>query len=92
MLVAEELERAGGQLSPAVREALVTALARIGALEEENSLLRRRIAELEPLEELVTTLQERIRELEARLGMDSTNSSKPPSSDPPQAKPRRGRR
>src|SRR6266516_4386661 len=30
-------------------------------------------------------LQERIRELEARLGQDSSNSSRPPSSDPPQA-------
>ncbi len=30
-------------------------------------------------------LQERIRELEARLGQDSSNSSQPPSSDPPQA-------
>src|SRR5712692_9658279 len=30
-------------------------------------------------------LHERIRELEARLGQTSTNSSRPPSSDPPQA-------
>src|SRR5436305_6997976 len=30
-------------------------------------------------------LQDRIRELEARLGQTSTNSSRPPSSDPPQA-------
>jgi transposase len=30
-------------------------------------------------------LQEHIRELEARLGQDSFNSSRPPSSDPPQA-------
>jgi transposase len=32
-----------------------------------------------------TALQERIRELEARLGQTSANSSRPPSSDPPQA-------
>jgi len=31
----------------------------------------------------VPLLEERIRELEARLGQNSTNSSKPPSSDPP---------
>lgn len=34
-------------------------------------------------------LQQRIRELEARLGQDSSNSSRPPSSDPPQAPPKR---
>ena len=30
-------------------------------------------------------LHERVRELEARLGQNSSNSSRPPSSDPPQA-------
>src|SRR3712207_5150066 len=30
-------------------------------------------------------LHERVRELEARLGQTSANSSRPPSSDPPQA-------
>lgn len=30
------------------------------------------------------TLQDRIRELEAQLGQNSSNSSHPPSSDPPQ--------
>src|ERR671933_384239 len=33
---------------------------------------------------LILTLQERICELEARLGQTSANSSRPPSSDPPQ--------
>ncbi len=37
---------------------------------------------------LIVALQERIRELEARLGQTSANSSRPPSSDPPQAPPR----
>ena len=43
------------------------------------------------LEELATlrlenaALRERVRELEARLGQTSANSSRPPSSDPPQA-------
>jgi len=31
------------------------------------------------------TMHARIRGLEARLGQDSSNSSRPPSSDPPQA-------
>src|SRR2546430_14262596 len=34
---------------------------------------------------LILTLQARVRELEARLGQDSSNSSRPPLSDPPQA-------
>src|SRR4051795_6739455 len=34
---------------------------------------------------LILALQERIRELEARLGQTSANSSRAPSSDPPQA-------
>ena len=38
---------------------------------------------LEGLEATVAVLQERVRELEARLAQNSTNSSKPPSSDPP---------
>src|SRR3954454_20915569 len=34
---------------------------------------------------LILTLQARVRELEARLRQDSSNSSRPPSSDPRQA-------
>ena len=41
----------------------------------ENRALKARVAELE----------ERIRQIEARLGLNSRNSSKPPSSDPPGA-------
>src|SRR3712207_3239908 len=44
-------------------------------LRRENAALRAENA----------VLQQRIRELEARLGQDSANSSRPPSSDPPQA-------
>lgn len=40
-------------------------------------------AAIEGLEAAVKTLDERVRELEARLAQNSTNSSKPPSSDPP---------
>src|SRR3954453_6056903 len=38
---------------------------------------------------LIGALQARIRELEARLGQTSANSSRPPSSDPPQAPAKR---
>jgi transposase len=38
---------------------------------------------------LVTELLQRLATLEARLNQTSQNSSKPPSSDPPQARPRR---
>jgi hypothetical protein len=34
---------------------------------------------------LMVALQARVRDLEARLGQTSANSSRPPSSDPPQA-------
>jgi transposase len=37
---------------------------------------------------LIVGLQARIRELEARLGQNSANSSRPPSTDPPHAPPR----
>lgn len=40
-------------------------------------------AAIQGLEATVALLQERVRELEARLAQNSTNSSKPPSSDPP---------
>jgi transposase len=47
--------------------------AYIKQLEEENAALKKRI----------TMLEKRIEELERLLGMNSSNSSKPPSSDPP---------
>src|SRR5215216_1827507 len=34
---------------------------------------------------LIVSLEARVRELEGRLRQDSSNSSRPPSSDPPQA-------
>jgi hypothetical protein len=66
MSIVHELKASGESLSPAIRAAL-------GSLEA-------RVRQLEPLEPLVEQLQLRIRDLEARLGMDSRNSSKPPSS------------
>jgi transposase len=38
---------------------------------------------------LIVALQTRVRELEARLGQNSANSSRPPSSDPPRVPPKR---
>jgi transposase len=45
------------------------------------------IRSLEAITAQVAVLQSRVAVLEARLGQDSSNSSKPPSSDPPHAKP-----
>lgn len=59
----------------------------IEELEAEGEVLAPRVrAVLEVLQELpalVASLQERVLELEARLRQNSTNSSLPPSSDPP---------
>ena len=58
--------------------------------------LEARLAALEALEARVHTLQEQVRTLEEQLQQTSRNSSRPPSSDPPQAqrpkRPRSGRR
>ncbi len=45
--------------------------------------VRAAIIALEAIAARVPVLEARIRELEARLGQDSSNSSRPPSSDPP---------
>ena len=55
---------------------------------EENRTLKARVAELEAQ---VATLLARVTDLEARLGQNSRNSSKPPSSDSPGA-PKRPKR
>lgn len=64
----------------------------IQQLEAENAALKQRI---ETLEKHLEQMQKHIENLERRLGMNSQNSSKPPSSDPPGtlvALPRRRRR
>ena len=48
--------------------------------EEKNVALKKRITLLEKRN---TVLEKRVDELERRLGMNSRNSSRPPSSDPP---------
>jgi len=54
--------------------------ARIAELEAENAALRARVAALEAQ---VAALQAQVADLLARLGQNSRNSSKPPSTDPP---------
>ena len=54
--------------------------AYIRQLEAENARLKQRV---EFLEKRLQQMAERLEELERRLGMNSQNSSKPPSSDPP---------
>lgn len=49
-------------------------------------------AVLDAMQARVAALEERVRELEARLGQDSSNSSRPPSSDPIHLKRRPPRR
>jgi len=64
----------------------------IKQLEDENTRLKKRIAELEGH---WACLERHVAELERRLGMNSRNSSKPPSSDMPgvpAAPPKRRRR
>jgi transposase len=61
--------------TPAGVQALVVALVAVGG-------------QVPALREQVAALTERVRDLEARLGQDSSNSSRPPSSDPPWGKRR----
>src|SRR3954449_7627 len=76
LLLARELWATGSAPDPA-------ALLEQGApLRQENAALR---AENAALRAENAVLHERVQELEARLGQTSANSSRPPSSDPPQA-------
>ena len=63
------------EATPAAAQAVIVALAPLATMVPQ-------------LAQQVEGLQVRVRELEARLGQNSSNSSRPPSSDPPQA-PRR---
>jgi transposase len=85
MSVLESLEQSGEILSPAVRAALVLLEAQLSSAQERIQLLETQVQELTREN---TRLREHVRDLEPRLGMNSSNSSKPPSSDPPRAKRR----
>jgi transposase len=58
------------------------------SLEDALALLDLVCAELVALRAENAQLRARVQELEARLGQNSTNSSRPPSSDPPERPPR----
>lgn len=66
---------------------------RIAELEAENGRLRDQVAardaEIAELRKALAQALERIKELERRLGLDSQNSSKPPSSDNPKQRAER---
>jgi transposase len=68
-------------LAPLLEE-LVTLRQENTALRLDNGALRAANAALQAES---AVLHERVRELEARLGQTSANSSRPPSSDPPEA-------
>jgi uncharacterized coiled-coil protein SlyX len=57
--------------------------AETAGLRTENAVLR---AELEELHHMLAALTQRVAELERRLACDSSNSSRPPSSDAPWSK------
>ena len=57
-------------------------------LDEARALVRLLWEDLVAVRAELASLQTRVQELEARLGQNSTNSSRPPSSDPPGAPPR----
>src|SRR3954471_6001306 len=61
-------------------------LEQVAPLRQENAALR---AENAALRAENAVLHERVQELEARLGQTSANSSRPPSTDPPQAPAKR---
>ena len=85
------------KMAPVV--ALASLLQQRDAVGHENAVLRTRNAALQErlqdcqghqaqnaeLQAQVTALQAEVRELRARLGQDSSNSSRPPSTDPLQA-------
>ncbi|MBA2244909.1 MAG: hypothetical protein H0W11_08120 [Gemmatimonadetes bacterium] len=78
MSVLESLVQSGEILTPAVRAALVLLEEQAGRAQDRIQLLEAQVRELSREN---ARLRERVRDLEARLGMNSSNSSKPPSSD-----------
>src|SRR6266851_1951310 len=65
---------------------LAALLEQVAPLRRENAALR---AENAALRAENAALHERVQELEVRLGQNSANSSRPPSSDPPEAPAKR---
>jgi transposase len=67
---------------------MVNATPASRTLEDALTLLDVVCAELVALRAENAQLRARVQDLEARLGQNSTNSSRPPSSDPPETPPR----
>jgi transposase len=66
------------------RHYILWLMNRVDDLEASGEIVSPRVrAVIELLEQTITELRERVGELEARLAQNSTNSSKPPSSDGP---------
>jgi len=63
----------------------VVRLCPVGTEAELPQTLSEAHAVIRDLRAVVRALQERVAELEARLGQNSSNASRPPSSDPPSA-------
>ena len=75
---------------PATEQRQAGAIAeRLAQLQAQNAALR---AELEQLRAENQQLRQRLEELERRAGLNSSNSSKPPSSDGPRKPPARRRK
>jgi transposase len=65
-------------------------IARLEKLAEEQISALERLARQQAAE--IERLEKRVAELEAKLGQDSTNSHRPPSSDPPFDKPKKDKK
>lgn len=87
MSVVLDLQLSGEVLAPAVERALLLLEEEAAGLRELVDLLTEQVRHLKghaaQLEAENQVLRERVRELESRHGMNSMNSSLPPSSDPP---------
>jgi hypothetical protein len=68
-----------------VKAALITLQHQARLLEIRFSAYEKRLAALEAKEAEIESLKTEVAALRERLGQNSTNSSRPPSSDPPQA-------
>jgi transposase len=71
----------------ALRRHAADLQGQVVALRERDKLVERLAAEVASRDELVARLEAEMAELRRRLGQDSSNSSRPPSSDSPYRRP-----
>jgi len=76
------------QLPTAVRTTLLSLRQQVRLLEIRHTAYEKQLAALREQVATVDDLRAEINELKERLGQNSSNSSKPPSSDPPSYKPK----